>query len=164
MCMADYWHALGIIAKQKAVSEKGNMGRCGCRPLGSMLDLDEKPRNRSRWRYGEVGRREREPERGALRSQSRHVHRSLFARLGRRHPGLFPVYGVNTPYTNRARLGKKHAHNRFWLDRRRVTWPLQRAAFPKAALSVMVGEHPNCAVAMWCEIETGIKGVVFFHS
>ena len=72
------------------------------------------------------------------------VHRSLFARLGRRHPGLFPVYGVNTPYTNRARLGKKHAHNRFWLDGRRVTWPLQRAAFPKAALFVMVGEHPSC--------------------
>jgi len=72
------------------------------------------------------------------------VRRPLFLRLGFRLPRLFPVYGVNTPYTNRARLGKKHAHNRFWLDGRRVTWPLQRAAFPKAALFVMVGEHPSC--------------------
>ena len=79
-----------------------------------------------------------------------------------RLPRLSPPYGVNTPYAHRARLGKKHAHNRFWLDGRRVTWPLQRAAFPKAALFIMVGEHPSCAVALWWEIKSGIKGVVFF--
>jgi hypothetical protein len=77
----------------------------------------------------------------------------VFGRLGRRQRGPFPVYGVNTPYTSLAEFGKQHAHNRFWLDGRRATWPLQRAAFPKAALFILVGERPGCAVARRCEAD-----------